>query len=295
MLKAKCGRRGFTLIELSIVLVIIGLIAGGVLVGQDLITAATVRAQVTQIERYNTAVRTFQGKYNRELPGDMIASAATQFGFPAGNGTKGQGDGNGYVDGCQSGVPNAVNWYWFGCENALFWADLGQAGLIDGNFSADAAFTGGNGGASILPPPLPKYLPPAKVGGGAYVMVVSNYAAGNGGVPITARANNYFTVYSLLSIDGAGGGNFYESGPFPISIQSAYNIDKKIDDGLPMSGSVQAFNYGNGGLYAPEWFWVGDAFVPPPICVTISGGAAVNTYNLNSTSSPNCALAFAFQ
>jgi prepilin-type N-terminal cleavage/methylation domain-containing protein len=47
---------GFTLIELSIVLVIIGLIIGGVLVGQDLIHAAQTRAAVSQLERYNSAV-----------------------------------------------------------------------------------------------------------------------------------------------------------------------------------------------------------------------------------------------
>jgi prepilin-type N-terminal cleavage/methylation domain-containing protein len=47
---------GFTLIEMSIVLVIIGLIVGGVLVGQDLIRAAYIRAQITQIEKFNTAV-----------------------------------------------------------------------------------------------------------------------------------------------------------------------------------------------------------------------------------------------
>lgn len=45
------NQSGFTLIELSIVLVIIGLIVGGVLVGRDLIKAAEVRAQVSQIEK----------------------------------------------------------------------------------------------------------------------------------------------------------------------------------------------------------------------------------------------------
>jgi prepilin-type N-terminal cleavage/methylation domain-containing protein len=40
-------RNGFTLIELSIVLVIVGLIVGGVLVGQDLIRSAAVRAQIS--------------------------------------------------------------------------------------------------------------------------------------------------------------------------------------------------------------------------------------------------------
>jgi len=43
--------KGFTLIELSIVLVIIGLIVGGVLVGHDLIRAAGVRATISQVEK----------------------------------------------------------------------------------------------------------------------------------------------------------------------------------------------------------------------------------------------------
>src|SRR3982751_930235 len=83
------AEKGFTLIELSIVLVIIGLIVGGVLVGQDLIRAAEVRATISQIEKYNTAVNTFRGKYNA-LPGDLNASTATAFGFLARGANAGQ-------------------------------------------------------------------------------------------------------------------------------------------------------------------------------------------------------------
>jgi prepilin-type N-terminal cleavage/methylation domain-containing protein len=71
---------GFTLIEMAIVLVVIGLIVGGVLVGQDLIRAAYIRAQISQIEKVNTAVNTFYGKY-QALPGDMNISTATAFQF----------------------------------------------------------------------------------------------------------------------------------------------------------------------------------------------------------------------
>jgi prepilin-type N-terminal cleavage/methylation domain-containing protein len=71
----KC-RAGFTLIELSIVLVIIGLVVGGVLVGRDLICAAELRAQISQIEKYNTAVNTFYGKYGG-LPGPLAADGLT--------------------------------------------------------------------------------------------------------------------------------------------------------------------------------------------------------------------------
>lgn len=75
-------RSGFTLVELSIVLVIIGLVAGGVLVGRDLIAAATIRSTISQIEKYKTAVNTFRGKYGY-LPGDIPADQAAQTGLAA--------------------------------------------------------------------------------------------------------------------------------------------------------------------------------------------------------------------
>src|SRR5579884_171721 len=91
-------QRGFTLIEISIVLVIIGLIVGGVLVGQDLIRSAQVRATIAQIEKFNTAANTFKGKYGA-LPGDMAAATAAQLGFAARGPRAGEGDGNGVIEG----------------------------------------------------------------------------------------------------------------------------------------------------------------------------------------------------
>ena len=81
---------GFTLIELSVVLVIIGLIVGGVLVGQDLIRAATLQAQITQIQKFNTAANTFRLKFNA-LPGDV--ANAGNLGLTPRSGSAGQGDG----------------------------------------------------------------------------------------------------------------------------------------------------------------------------------------------------------
>ena len=65
-----CRRRAaFTLVELAIVLVIIGLITGGIIVGQALIETAKYRQQARQIETINAAVNTFKLKYGC-LPGD---------------------------------------------------------------------------------------------------------------------------------------------------------------------------------------------------------------------------------
>jgi len=65
-----CKRSAFTLVELSIVLVILGLLVGGTLTGQSLIHAAELRSVVKDYEKYKTAMHVFEDKYFA-LPGDM--------------------------------------------------------------------------------------------------------------------------------------------------------------------------------------------------------------------------------
>jgi len=64
---------GFTLIEIAIVLVIIGLLVGGVLKGQELITGARVRNLISQQDGIKAAFFGFQDRY-RALPGDYAAA-----------------------------------------------------------------------------------------------------------------------------------------------------------------------------------------------------------------------------
>ena len=63
-------KKAFSLVELSIVLVILGLLVGGILTGQSLIRAAELRSVTTEFSQYQTAVMTFRDKYFA-IPGDM--------------------------------------------------------------------------------------------------------------------------------------------------------------------------------------------------------------------------------
>lgn len=70
--------QGFTLVELSIVLVVIGLLVGGVLAGRDLIRAAEIKSVISDLDKIQTAVNVFYNKYHC-LPGDC--ANATDYGF----------------------------------------------------------------------------------------------------------------------------------------------------------------------------------------------------------------------
>ena len=65
--------QGFTLIEIAIVLVIIGLLLGGVLKGQELITSARVRNLISTQDGIKAAYFGFLDRY-RALPGDYSAA-----------------------------------------------------------------------------------------------------------------------------------------------------------------------------------------------------------------------------
>ena len=87
----KSSQGGFTLVEIAIVLVIIGLLLGGVLKGQELITQAKIRNVANDINGMSAAVYGYQDRY-KKFPGDDN-DAATRWTNPATE----SGDGNGAV------------------------------------------------------------------------------------------------------------------------------------------------------------------------------------------------------
>jgi len=115
---------GFTLVEIAIVLVIIGLLLGGILKGQEMITQARIKNVINDFNGITAAYASYQDRY-RAIPGDD-GGALTRWTLPAGPATSPTA-GNGNVEGLYgagTATPEA--------ETRLFWWHLRQAGFIPG-------------------------------------------------------------------------------------------------------------------------------------------------------------------
>jgi prepilin-type N-terminal cleavage/methylation domain-containing protein len=137
----KSRQKGFTLVEIAIVLVIIGLLLGGILKGQEMIVQAKIKNAMADFSGISAAYHGYQDRY-RKIPGDDDG-AARWTGATAGNG-------NGIVAGVYNSTTAAD-------ESRLWWDHLRRAGFVAGNGSQQPtnAFTGmlgvqtGDGQATI--------------------------------------------------------------------------------------------------------------------------------------------------
>ena len=152
---------GFTLIEIAIVLVIIGLLLGGVLKGQELITSARVRNLISQQDGVKAAFFGFQDRF-RAFPGDYTGAVINISNISTAACNAGIGNGNGRIEA--------------GNEARLAWEHLSKAGFITGTFTCAAT-------DSATTTPVNAYS--------IYLEVVYDgiYGAGTAAVPSAARHN----------------------------------------------------------------------------------------------------------
>lgn len=113
---------GFTLVEIAIVLVIIGLLLGGVLKGQEIITNAKIKNLESDFNGISAAIYSYQDRY-RTIPGDDKNTGTRWTGVAPGDGNSKIGAGT---------TPHKFDSPTTGEESRLFWLHLRNAGLVTG-------------------------------------------------------------------------------------------------------------------------------------------------------------------
>ena len=194
-------QRGFTLVEIAIVLVIIGLLLGGILKGQELITSARVRNIADQNSGVQAAYYGFIDRY-RQIPGDMLPNLACQ---AIGNSVPGCSNGVGTIGGNGNGRLEQDDYK----EASALWAQLSAAGFIQGAYQG-----GATDDASYV------------------AQTVAPINAFNGRLMLTRTAQyvpNGSTTVRLGLIIG---------NKIPVNVMR--ELDVKVDDGMPTTGVLRS-------------------------------------------------------
>jgi prepilin-type N-terminal cleavage/methylation domain-containing protein len=218
----------FSLVELSIVLVILGLLVGGVLSGQALIRAAELRSVNAEYSRYVAAVHSFRDKYFG-LPGDITnattfwnaadANPATCITTPSTDARTCNGNGDGQV------ARDYETW--------RAWQQLANAGLIEGSFN------GVQGSLGAYDHVRGVNAPASKISNTTWGFYYMNHAGD--GAHYRWNYENTFAIGAETSAQGAPEEAFLKP-------EEAWNIDTKFDDGRPGTGKVFALNGGGAGF-----------------------------------------------
>lgn len=205
----KRNQSGFTLIEIAIVLVIIGLLLGGVLKGQELINSAKVKNLATDFRNIPVFIYGYQDKF-KALPGDdagVDAHLAGQCVTTSCKATTGGTVGNGLIEG---------NWnsYTKTEESYLFWQHVRLAGLTSGPTVLPATPAPGDG-----------FKPVNAVGGEIGIQSGTNSVTATP-INATAATNPIRGTYIICSPNILG--------------KFAKQLDIQLDDGNTAGGSMMA-------------------------------------------------------
>jgi prepilin-type N-terminal cleavage/methylation domain-containing protein len=214
--------RGFTLVEMSIVLVIIGLIIGGILKGQEVIASARQKAIINQVNAVRAATNTYFDRY-RALPGDDPQGDSVDANVTPGNG-------NGVVGAATATTTSAIiALNRLADENYNFFNGLVAANLLNGGQVTNGVSTTGFGVTALPAAPIT----------GAGLTIAYGTQAGEGATAVSAKRAHWVIIQKGLSSPTAA-----------ISPRTAQNIDAAIDDGLPDAGGVRGDDVGTAGCNA---------------------------------------------
>lgn len=221
--------QGFSLVELSVVLVILGIVVGGILSGKTLIRAAELRAISTELQHYESAAHQFQQLYET-LPGDL--TNATEFWGDNITHCSDVTVDDGSPGTCNGNSSERLDWGSAASEEGeffLFWNHLALAGFIEGTY------TGIAGSGSSVHGIVDENIPRSKYPNGAWAVMYQNPSYAGSGEEFALDFSNHF----VFGVEGAW---WLPNNPI-LSPDDAWKIDKKIDDGLPAKGRMIARYY----------------------------------------------------
>lgn len=205
--------RGFTLVELAIVMTIVGLLIGGVLKGQELLENSRMTSLGSQLKSYEAAITTFRDIY-KGIPGDHNNATNIIKGCTAANNCA-NGDG--------SGIINGTGFWYEGYDTVeafQAWKHLVLADLIKGVDPSIARVAASYRGAS--------HVPASPFGGQMYIKTAS------GNCTSVDQFLCGISVFASAHTNGSWGGY----GLFTSAV--ALKIDLKLDDGKAFSGDAVA-------------------------------------------------------
>lgn len=281
------NHKAFTLVELAIVMTIIGLLIGGILKGQELLENARATSTIAQVKSYDAAVTGFRDIYGG-MPGDLRNAANRIPGCiatcsPVYNSANTYTAGDGHVGGDVLEVLGTGNRALnipansLDDERFLFWIHLLKANLIAG--VSDTGLT------ALVESEWGVTHPAAKIGGG--FNIGSDIAAASDGFTLPGssvspaqsvpgyQGSLQLWVQSMPPNNVSTDNMPTTSGSNPLTPSRAEQIDRKMDDGNPGSGSVLAYGVTNS---------------------CFMNGSAANTFVYNgSVGSKDCGLMFRLQ
>lgn len=219
---------GFTLIEIAVVLLIVGVVAGGVTTGKSLIRAAELRGIIEEVEDFRSAMFSFEAKY-RGKAGDL-RNATLFWGALNTNNTTCQSIAATGMETCNGNGDGRILVH----EGFRMWQHLSNAGLWAGHYSGVAGPEGVNDAVAG------QNIPISAFDDTTYMM---QYSDGFFLWFNTVKGNILFTG----STDTSGDNQPWR--PY-LTAQELSNMDIKIDDGHAVKGSIigqKAFVGPNGG------------------------------------------------